>query len=45
MATHLARPDQLQSVWDSLRTANEVTAQLYRGDTQLTLKFAIEPKL
>lgn len=41
----IARPDQLQTVWDSLRKANAVTAQLWRGDTQLTLEFAIEPKL
>lgn len=41
----LSRPDQLQTVWDSLRTANEVTAQLWRGDMKLTLAFAIEPKL
>jgi S1-C subfamily serine protease len=41
----ISRPDQLQSVWDSLRTANEVTAQVWRGNTQLTLAFAIEPKL
>jgi S1-C subfamily serine protease len=41
----ISRPDQLQAVWESLRTANEVTAQLWRGDTQLTLAFAIDPKL
>jgi hypothetical protein len=41
----ISRPDQLQTVWDSLRTANEVTAQLWRGDAQLTLAFTIEPKL
>jgi hypothetical protein len=41
----ISRPDQLQTVWDSLRTANEVTAQLWRGDSQLTLAFTIEPKL
>jgi membrane-associated protease RseP (regulator of RpoE activity) len=41
----LSRPDQLQTIWDSLRTANEVTAQLWRGDNQLTITFAIEPKL
>jgi hypothetical protein len=41
----ISRPDQLQTVWESLRTANEVTAQLWRGETQLTLTFAIEPKL
>jgi type II secretory pathway component PulC len=40
----LSRPDQLQAVWDSLRTANEVTAQLWRGDMKLTLTFAIEPR-
>jgi S1-C subfamily serine protease len=41
----VSRPDQLQTVWDSLRTANEVSAQLWRCDAQLTLAFAIEPKL
>lgn len=41
----ISRPDQLQTVWDSLRTANEVTAKLWRGDAQLTLAFAIEPKI
>lgn len=39
----ISRPDQLQSVWDSLRTANEVTAQLWRGDGQLTLAFTVDP--
>jgi len=39
----LSRPDQLQTVWDSLRTANQLTAQLWRGDAQLTLAFTIEP--
>jgi type II secretory pathway component PulC len=41
----ISRPDQLQSVWDSLRTANAVSAQLWRGQTKLTLEFAVEPKL
>lgn len=41
----LSRPDQLQSVWDSLRTANELRAQLWRGDDKLELAFAIEPKV
>lgn len=41
----ISRPDQLQAIWDSLRTANEVTASLWRGDSQLTIAFAIEPKL
>jgi S1-C subfamily serine protease len=39
----ISRPDQLQTVWDSLRTANEVTAQLWRGDAQLTLAFTVDP--
>ena len=41
----LSRPDQLQTVWDSLRTANHVTAQLWRGQTQFALEFAIEPQV
>jgi len=41
----LARPDQLQTVWDSLRGANEVAAQLWRGDGKFTIAFTIEPAL
>jgi S1-C subfamily serine protease len=41
----LSRPEQLTSLWDSLRTANEVTARLWRGDQKLELHFAIEPPL
>ncbi|HWU90652.1 MAG TPA: PDZ domain-containing protein, partial [Kofleriaceae bacterium] len=41
----VSRPDQLQLLWDSLRTANALTAQLWRGAGKLTLEFAIEPKL
>jgi type II secretory pathway component PulC len=41
----LTRPDQLQSVWDSLRTANEVRALVWRGDAKLELAFVIEPKV
>lgn len=41
----IVRPDQLQTVWDGLRTADAVTAQLWRGQTKLTLEFAVEPKL
>jgi len=41
----IARPDQLQTVWDTLRTADVVTAQLWRGQTKLTLEFSVEPKL
>ena len=39
----LSRPDQLQAVWDSLRTANEIRADLWRGDAKLQLVFAIDP--
>jgi len=39
----LSRPDQLQSIWDSLRTANMVQAQLWRGDAKFTLDFSIDP--
>ena len=39
----LSRPDQLQSIWDSLRTANAVQAQLWRGEAKFTLDFTIEP--
>jgi hypothetical protein len=41
----LSRPDQLQRLWDSLRTANALTAQLWRGGGKLELAFAIEPRL
>ena len=41
----LSRPDQLQTLWDSLRTANELRAQLWRGDAKLELAFAIEPRV
>lgn len=39
----LSRPDQLHTVWDSLRTANELRAKLWRGDTALELTFVIDP--
>lgn len=39
----LARPEHLQALWESLRTANELRAQLWRGDTKLELAFTIEP--
>lgn len=39
----VARPEQVQTVWDSLRTANDVVAQLWRGDQKLELHFRIEP--
>jgi S1-C subfamily serine protease len=41
----LERPDELQTVWDSLRTANELTARLTRGDARVELRFTIEPQV
>ena len=41
----LSRPDQLQTLWDSLRTSNEVTAQLWRGDAKFELHFTIDPAI
>jgi type II secretory pathway component PulC len=41
----ISRPDQLQRVWDSLRTANTVTAQMWRGDSKFDLAFTIEPQV
>jgi hypothetical protein len=41
----LSRPDQLQTLWDSLRTANEVVAEMWRGDRRFELHFQVEPKL
>ena len=41
----ITRPDQLQSVWDSLRTANELRALVWRGDAKVELAFAIEPRV
>ena len=39
----VSRPDQLQAIWDSLRTANQLEADLWRGSAKVTLKFAIDP--
>jgi hypothetical protein len=39
----LSRPDQLQTVWDSLRTANAINAELWRGNAKLELSFTIDP--
>src|SRR5262249_12066482 len=44
-STPISRPDQLQVVWDGLRTANELTAELWRGNGKLRLDFTIEPKI
>lgn len=41
----LSRPEQLQTAWDSLRTANDVIAQMWRGDQKLELHFTIEPAI
>ena len=37
----LARPDQLQALWDSLRTAPAIDAELRRGDATVQLHFTI----
>lgn len=39
----VARPEELQAVWDSLRTSNAVTAQLWRGERTLELAFTVDP--
>jgi hypothetical protein len=39
----VSRPEQLQALWDSLRTANDVTAKLWRGSQALELHFTIDP--
>ena len=39
----LSRPDQLQTIWDSLRTANTLKAQLWRGDSKFELEYKIDP--
>jgi hypothetical protein len=41
----ISRPEQAQTVWDSLRIANEVTAQIWRGEAKLELRFTIDPPL
>jgi hypothetical protein len=37
----IARPDQLQQVWDSLRTADALVVDVRRGDAKLQLELAI----
>jgi hypothetical protein len=37
----VARPDELQAVWDSLRTASEIVADLRRGEARFSLRWAI----
>lgn len=39
----ISRPDQLETVWESLRTANELDADLWRGKDKLRLSFTIDP--
>ncbi len=41
----VSRPDELQTLWDSLRTANQVTANLWRGDAKVELAFSVEPQV
>lgn len=37
----VSRPDELQTVWDSLRTTKSIDAQLWRGNAKFELSFAI----
>lgn len=39
----LSRPDQLQTLWDSLGKANALDAVLLRGSAKFQLAFTIEP--
>lgn len=39
----VSRPEQLQTLWDSLRVANSLDAVLRRGNAKVQLAFAIEP--
>jgi hypothetical protein len=39
----LSRPDQLMTVWDSLRSADRLTCDLLRGEARFQISFAIEP--
>jgi hypothetical protein len=41
----LSRPDQLHALWESLRTADELTCDLERAGGRFQLRFAIEPAL
>lgn len=41
----LSKPEQLQTLWDSLHKANSLNAVLHRGGTQVQLAFAIEPSV
>jgi hypothetical protein len=37
----IARPDQLESLWEALRTASTITADIRRGDTRFQLVWMI----
>ena len=41
----VGKPDQLHAVWESLRTANQIVADLSRGDAKVQLVFDVEPKI
>lgn len=41
----VAKPDQLHTLWESLRTANQIVAELTRGDAKVELVFDVQPKL
>jgi len=41
----LSRPEQLMTVWESLRSANSLTCDLLRGQTRFQLSFTIHPAI
>jgi S1-C subfamily serine protease len=41
----LSRPDELQAVWDSLRTENVVVAELWRGRARFEIRYEIKSEL
>jgi hypothetical protein len=41
----IARPDQLMTVWNSLRTSDRLVCDVLRGDNRFQLSFAIVPPI
>jgi hypothetical protein len=39
----VSRPDELQAVWDGLRTADAIVADLRRGEARFSLRWVITP--
>ena len=39
----VSRPEQFHAIWDGLRTANKLDADLWRGHEKVTLHFEIQP--